>query len=144
MSPALPRLTARIVSAYVARHRLALVEVVHMIGVVGATLQALAPPGAAAPSLPLTPAVPIQRSIQREYLVCLEDGRKRKLLKRYLRTVFDLSPAQYRAKWGLPDDYPMVAPAYASTRSRLARLWGLGRSAGQRLRVVPAAPAAPS
>ena len=76
---------------------------------------------------PKEPAVPIRRSITPDYLVCLEDGRKFKSLKRHLRTKYDMSPDQYRAKWGLPKDYPMVAPNYAQARSNLAKQMGLGQ-----------------
>ena len=73
------------------------------------------------------PAVPIKKSIQDDYLVCLEDGKKLKMLKRHLRTAYNLSPEEYRAKWGLPHDYPMVAPNYAKQRSEFAKKIGLGR-----------------
>jgi predicted transcriptional regulator len=131
--PPLPRLAMDIVIAYGTRHPIAL-------GEVGALLQATATALGAlgqAVVVPLAPAVPINRSIQHDHLVCLEDGRKGKLLKGYLRRVFKMTPAEYRTKWGLPKDYPMVAPAYAQTRSRLARLYGLG-SAGRRTVALPA------
>jgi predicted transcriptional regulator len=73
------------------------------------------------------PAVPIKKSITPDYVICLEDGKKLKMLKRYLRSRYSLSPEQYRTKWGLPHDYPMTAPNYAATRSMLARKTGLGR-----------------
>ena len=75
----------------------------------------------------LVPAVPIKKSVTDDYLICLEDGRKLKMLKRHLSTAFNLTPEEYRAKWGLPHDYPMVAPAYARTRQALAKKIGLGR-----------------
>src|SRR5881397_1912877 len=75
----------------------------------------------------LRPAVPVKRSVTPEYIVCLEDGKKFKSLKRHLRTHYDLSPEQYREKWALPPDYPMVAPAYAKARSSLAKKMGLGQ-----------------
>ena len=78
------------------------------------------------------PAVPIDRSVQDDYIVCLEDGKKLKMLKRYLRAKFDLSPEEYRRKWGLPPDYPMVAPAYAARRSDFAKQIGLGRGVRRR------------
>ncbi len=78
------------------------------------------------------PAVPIGRSVQPNYIVCLEDGKKLKMLKRHLRTAFGLSPQEYRAKWGLPEDYPIVAPKYAKRRSELAKKIGLGRKPGER------------
>jgi len=82
------------------------------------------------------PAVPIKKSIQPEFIICLEDGKKLKMLKRYLRTNFDMSPAEYRAKWGLPSDYPMVAPGYASRRSEFAKKIGLGK-AGRKTKSKP-------
>ena len=78
------------------------------------------------------PAVPISKSILPDYLVCLEDGRKLKMLKRYLRSKFDMTPEEYRAKWGLPADYPMVAPNYAKLRSKHAKQIGLGKKAAPR------------
>jgi len=78
------------------------------------------------------PAVPIRRSVQPNFIVCLEDGKKLKMLKRHLRTAFGLSPQEYRAKWGLPEDYPIVAPKYAKRRSELAKKIGLGRKPGER------------
>jgi predicted transcriptional regulator len=76
--------------------------------------------------------VPISRSVQHDYIVCLEDGKQLKMLKRYLRSRFDLSPEEYRRKWGLPPDYPMVAPAYAARRSAFAKEIGLGRGVRRR------------
>ncbi|HYH37652.1 MAG TPA: MucR family transcriptional regulator [Azospirillum sp.] len=78
----------------------------------------------------LKPAVPIRRSVTPDYIVCLEDGKKLKMLKRHLRTTYNLSPEEYRAKWGLPRDYPMVAPTYAAKRSAFAKTIGLGKSRG--------------
>jgi predicted transcriptional regulator len=86
----------------------------------------------AAPAEPLKPAVPIKRSITPEYLVCLEDGKKFKSLKRHLRTQYRMTPDQYRAKWNLPADYPMVAPNYAAARSQLAKQMGLGQQRRRR------------
>ena len=80
------------------------------------------------------PAVPIKRSVTDDYIICLEDGKKLKMLKRHLKTVYDLTPDEYRAKWGLPSDYPMVAPSYAARRSELAKQIGLGTSARGRRR----------
>jgi predicted transcriptional regulator len=76
------------------------------------------------------PAVPIARSVTPDYIICLEDGRRLKMLKRHLRSMFDMTPEAYRAKWGLPPDYPMVAPTYAARRSELAKTIGLGRQRG--------------
>ena len=78
------------------------------------------------------PAVPISRSVQHDFIICLEDGKKLKMLKRYLRSRFGMSPEQYRQKWGLAADYPMVAPNYAKQRSQLARDLGLGTKAGRK------------
>ncbi|MEM9442168.1 MAG: MucR family transcriptional regulator, partial [Pseudomonadota bacterium] len=75
----------------------------------------------------LTPAVPIKKSVTPDHIICLEDGKKLKMLKRHLKTRFDMTPEEYRQRWGLKDDYPMVAPAYAETRSALAKKIGLGR-----------------
>jgi predicted transcriptional regulator len=86
------------------------------------------------------PAVPVRRSITPDYLVCLEDGKTFKSLKRHLRTKYDMSPDEYRAKWGLPKDYPMVAPNYAAARSTLAKNMGLGKG-GRQVAAVVAAPA---
>ena len=82
----------------------------------------------------LTPAVPIKKSVTPEHIICLEDGKKLKMLKRYLRTQYGLSPEEYRARWGLPHDYPMVAPNYANQRSKLAKKIGLGKQATGRPR----------
>ncbi|MPW00156.1 MucR family transcriptional regulator [Bombella apis] len=76
------------------------------------------------------PAVPVRKSVYPDYIVCLEDGKKLKMLKRHLKSTYDMTPDQYREKWGLPADYPMVAPAYAARRSELARTIGLGRNIG--------------
>ena len=84
------------------------------------------------PSEPLKPAVPVKRSITAEHIVCLEDGKKFKSLKRHLRTQYDMTPEQYREKWGLPPDYPMVAPNYAAARSQLAKEMGLGQQRRRR------------
>jgi len=80
------------------------------------------------------PAVPVKKSMTDDYLICLEDGKKFKSLKRHLRSHYDISPEEYREKWGLPLDYPMVAPNYAKARSQLARDMGLGRKPGQKIK----------
>jgi predicted transcriptional regulator len=82
--------------------------------------------GLAAAAAPQEPAVAISKSVTRDYIICLEDGARLKMLKRYIRTHFDLTPEEYRRKWGLPDDYPMTAPGYSKIRSRLARDMNLG------------------
>lgn len=101
-------------------------QVPGMLREVYSTLQALAQNGEAQPAVPPTPAVPVKDSVTDEYLVCLEDGLKFRMLKRHLRTVYGMTPEHYRIKWGLPADYPMTAPSYAKTRSRLAKESGLG------------------
>jgi predicted transcriptional regulator len=87
---------------------------------------------AEAPSEPLKPAVPVRKSVTPEYLVCLEDGKKLKMLKRHLMTHYNMTPEEYRAKWKLPTDYPMVAPNYAEQRRTLAKKIGLGTKRGKR------------
>lgn len=123
-------LTADIVAAYVSNNPVPAAELGHLIGSIHGTLIQVGTgriaPQAATPE-PLQPAVPIKKSIQPDYLVCLEDGRTFKSLKRHLRAKYNLSPEQYRAKWGLAADYPMVAPNYAKARSDLAKAIGLGQ-----------------
>jgi predicted transcriptional regulator len=123
------QLAADIVSAHVSNNKVdapALPQLVRDVYQALAGLPAIAQTVALAQETAPTPAVPVKASIKPDYLVCLEDGKKLKLLKRHLRTHFNLSPAQYRAKWGLPPDYPMVAPNYAARRSELARAMDLG------------------
>lgn len=123
------KLASDIVAAYVSNNPLPVGELPAMIKSVHATLGTLsgAPAGEVATSQ--KPAVTVKKSITPEYLVCLEDGKRLKMLKRYLRSRYGLSPDQYRAKWGLPADYPMVASNYAAQRSEFAKKIGLGRSA---------------
>ncbi len=121
---------SKIVSAYVSNNSLPLDELPDLITTIHETLQN---PDQAAASPP-EPAVPIKKSIRPDYVICLEDGRKLKMLKRHLRTAYNMTPDQYRLKWGLPSDYPMVAPKYAARRSELAKKIGLGRKAGQKVR----------
>ena len=113
-------MTVCIVASYVSHNEVTPQGLPELINNVHATLSKLAPSRGDAPSHRV-PAVPIGQSITRDYLVCLDDGRRLKTLKRYLRRKFALTPEQYRARWGLPDDYPMVAPGYAELRSSLAR-----------------------
>jgi predicted transcriptional regulator len=121
-------LVAEIVSAYVSNNSLPSSDLGNLIGDIHAAVVKLVDnPSQAAAVEPSKPAVPIKKSITEEYLVCLEDGRKFKSLKRHLRTRYNLTPEQYRAKWQLPPDYPMVAPGYAQTRSRMAKDMGLGQ-----------------
>jgi predicted transcriptional regulator len=120
-------LAADIVSAFVSNNSLPATELPALIGSVHLALNTLANGSAQqAVEEPKAPAVSIKKSIQPDYIVCLEDGKRFKSLKRHLRTVYDLSPEQYRAKWGLPASYPMVAPNYAAARSELAKQMGLG------------------
>ena len=130
-------LAVDIVSAFVGHNSLAAQELPGLIVSVHAVLSRLSEEPAEAEAPPLTPAVPVKRSVQQDFIVCLEDGKKFKSLKRHLRTRYNLSPDEYRARWNLPDDYPMVAPSYAATRSELARTMGLG----QQRRKWPAKPA---
>ena len=110
-------LAADVVSAYVLNNPTS--ELPSLIAAVHASLQFVAEGAKEQPKEPLIPAVPIKKFVQPDYIVCLEDGKKFKSLKRHLRTKFDMTPEQYRAKWDLPRDYPMVAPNYASRRSEL-------------------------
>jgi len=122
------RLSADIVSAYVTRNPVGASGVPDVLTQVFGVLSRLGQPEAPiAPLVRQKPAVPIGKSIQQDHIVCLEDGKKLKMLKRYLRSRFDLSPEEYRRKWGLAPDYPMVAPAYAERRSAFAKEIGLGR-----------------
>ena len=120
-------LTAEIVSAYVSANSVASGDLPGLINQVHSALHRTAT-GAAEPAQePLRPAVAAKKSVTPDYIVCLEDGKKFKSLKRHLRTHYDLTPEEYREKWGLPSDYPMVAPNYAKARSALAKEMGLGQ-----------------
>ena len=124
------KLVTEIVSAYVSKNPVAAHELPAIIKNVHATLGGFA--GTDDRALPRAPAVPIKKSIQPDYIVCLEDGKKLKMLKRYLRSRYKLSPSEYRERWNLPPDYPMVAPNYAQARSSLAKKIGLGQRRGKR------------
>src|SRR6185312_9877772 len=119
-------LTANIVSAYVSNNTVAAGDIPALINQVHAALLRVTTGAPASSVEPLKPAVPVKRSITPEHIVCLEDGKKFKSLKRHLRTQYNMTPEQYREKWGLPSDYPMVAPNYAAARSQLAKQMGLG------------------
>jgi len=125
-------LTANIVSAYVSNNTVPSADIPSLIGQVHAALKRVSGAQAATPSEPPKPAVPIKRSVNSDYLVCLEDGKKFKSLKRHLRTQYNMTPEQYRDKWGLAPDYPMVAPNYAAARSQLAKQMGLGQQRRRR------------
>ncbi len=130
-SPELLELTTKVVAAQVANNPIAATEVPGLIVTVHQTLATLGPEEPAAKP---NPAVPIKQSVKPEYIVCLEDGKKLKMLKRHLKTAHKLTPAEYRERWGLPRDYPMVAPNYAATRSKLAKKIGLGRKPGTKVK----------
>ncbi|KAA0678216.1 MucR family transcriptional regulator [Azospirillum brasilense] len=129
-APDLTALTATISAAYFENNNVSLQDVPSVINAVYAAFAALgqAPQPAAER---LIPAVPIRKSVTPDYIVCLEDGKQLKMLKRHLQSTYGLTPEEYRAKWGLPPEYPMVAPNYAAQRSDLAKQIGLGRSAGR-------------
>lgn len=123
----LTAMTAEIVSAYLENHQVKMAELPGLIQTVHHTLAQLTKEDGDGADR-VMPAVSVKKSITPEYLVCLEDGRKFKSLKRHLRTRYNMTPEEYRAKWGLPPDYPMVAPNYARVRSNLAKNMGLGQS----------------
>ena len=124
-------LTTGIVSAYVSHNSVRAADLPELISSVHSALRGLAGPvEAQVVAAPLAPAVPIKKSVSDDYIICLEDGKQFRSLKRHIGTVYNLSPEQYREKWGLPRDYPMVAPAYSAIRSRLAKDIGLGQQRG--------------
>jgi predicted transcriptional regulator len=122
-------LTSQIVSCYLANNTIASGELAKLIAEVHGSLKGLQAAVAVYTPPELTPAVPAKKSVTPDYIVCLEDGKKFKALKRHLHSKFGLTPAVYRVKWGLPADYPMVAPNYAAARSAMAKSSGLGRKA---------------
>lgn len=121
-------LTTEIVAAHVSNNTVGVGELPQLITQVYSSLANIGN-GPAASAERLQPAVNVKKSIQPDYIVCLEDGKRLKMLKRHLKTAYDMSPEQYRERWGLPPDYPMVAPNYARQRSRLAKEIGLGTRA---------------
>jgi predicted transcriptional regulator len=125
-------LTANIVSAYVSNNMTPAAELPALISQIYGALVRLSSGQAEAAIEPTKPAVPVKKSMTSDYLVCLEDGKKFKSLKRHLRTQYSMTPEQYREKWGLPPDYPMVAPNYAVARSQLAKKMGLGQQRRRR------------
>lgn len=120
-------MTADIVSAYVGNNSVEAATLPQLIQNIHTALSQISSGPVEPEPTPQEPAVPVRKSITPDYLICLEDGRKFKSLKRHLRTKYDMSPEEYRAKWGLPKDYPMVAPNYARARSELAKQMGLGQ-----------------
>ncbi|GLQ09276.1 MucR family transcriptional regulator [Devosia yakushimensis] len=121
--------TTAIVAAYVSHNPVSVTGMADLIRLVHTALTGLTAP-VVEPAPELTPAVPVRKSVSSDFIICLEDGKKFKSLRRHLRTHYALSPEQYREKWGLPADYPMVAPSYSETRSGLAKANGLGRKPG--------------
>jgi predicted transcriptional regulator len=125
-------LTANIVSAYVSNNPTPASDIPALIGQIHAALLKVSTGRAELPLEPAKPAVPVKKSMTADYLICLEDGKRFKSLKRHLRTQYSMTPEQYRDKWGLPADYPMVAPNYAVARSQLAKKMGLGQQRRRR------------
>jgi len=119
-------LTAEIVSAHVSNNPVAMADLPGLIAQVHNALANLGKPAPEPEAKKQEPAVPVKKSVTADYLICLEDGKKLKMLKRHLKTAYNMTPEQYRDKWGLPTDYPMVAEAYAQKRSDLAKQIGLG------------------
>ena len=124
-------LTASIVSAYVSNNPVPSAELPTLIGQVHSALSRVSTGQTEGLSDSLKPSIAVKKSISSDFIVCLEDGKKFKSLKRHLRTQYNLTPEQYRSKWGLPKDYPMVAPNYAKARSDLAKQMGLGQGGRQ-------------
>ena len=125
-------LTADIVSAYVSNNSVPAAEIPALINQVHAALARVSTTRGEYSADAVKPAVAVKKSITADYIVCLEDGKKFKSLKRHLRTQYNITPEQYREKWGLPQDYPMVAPNYAAARSQLAKQMGLGQQRRRR------------
>jgi len=126
------RMTAEVVSAYASNNMLPPGQIAEVINTVFSTLASLERAGPDGKGEAQKPAVAIRKSVTPDYIVCLEDGKKLKMLKRHLRSTYGITPDEYRAKWGLPADYPMVAPNYAAQRSAFAKKIGLGRKSGQK------------
>jgi len=126
------RMAVDIVSAYVGNNSVPANQVPDIINTVYNSLNGLNGQPVAGAGEPLKPAVSVRRSVTPEYIICLEDGKKLKMLKRHLRASYGMTPDEYRTKWGLPPDYPMVAPNYAEQRSAFAKKIGLGRKKGQK------------
>ena len=126
------RLVTEIVAAYVSNNPLPVAEVPAIIKSVHTTLGSLGGASQGEVQTAQKPAVPIKRSVTPDYIICLEDGKKLKMLKRYLRSTYSMTPDEYRKRWGLPADYPMVAPSYAARRSEFAKRIGLGKGVRRR------------
>jgi len=134
LEPAFVDLTADIVSAYVSNNTVASIDLPALISSVHSALSSTVQKASEPVVEELKPAVPIKKSVTDDYIICLEDGKKFKSLKRHLRTHFNLTPEEYRAKWNLPADYPMIAPGYAAARSELAKKMGLGQQRARKPR----------
>lgn len=141
MHETLITLTSDIVAAHVSNNDVSVDQLPQLIGNVFTSLAGLGAP-APAPEARPDPAVSVRSSVKNDHIVCLEDGKKLKMLKRHLMTHYNLTPDQYRQRWGLASDYPMVAPAYAEKRRELAKKIGLGRKPGQKVTKTAAKPAA--
>ena len=128
----LVELTTEVVAAYVSNNTIVPAELPNLIGDVYEALSRASQKTARPASDDLRPAVAVKKSVSDDYIICLEDGQRFKSLKRHLRTHYNMTPEQYREKWGLPHDYPMVAPNYAKARSRLAKKMGLGQRREQK------------
>jgi predicted transcriptional regulator len=125
------RMTTEVVAAYLGNNTMPAGQIPDVINTVYGSLRKLDGSAANSRARPPKAPVPIRKSVTPDYIVCLEDGKKLKMLKRHLRTVYGMSPEEYRAKWGLPSDYPMVAPNYSRQRSAFAKKIGLGRTSGR-------------
>ena len=125
-------MTTQVVAAYLSNNSVASNQIAEVINTVHEALSTLATGGAEPEPEPLKPAVPVRKSVTPDYIVCLEDGKQLKMLKRHLRTTYNMTPEEYRAKWNLSPDYPMVAPNYAKQRSEFAKKIGLGRQTTRR------------
>lgn len=126
------RMTAQMVAAYLRKNAVPTAQITEVINSIYNSLRAIEGRSSATRPTQVKPAVPVKKSVTPEYIVCLEDGRKLKMLKRHLRTEYNMTPEQYRQKWGLTADYPMVAPNYAKQRSAFAKEIGLGKGAGKK------------
>ena len=126
------RMTAQMVASYLRKNSVPTAQITDVINSVYSSLRSIDGKASGPKTTALKPAVPIKKSVTPEYIICLEDGRKLKMLKRHLRTEYNMTPEQYRQKWGLPADYPMVAPNYAKQRSAFAKEIGLGKGAGKK------------
>jgi predicted transcriptional regulator len=138
-------LTTKIVSAYAGKAKLTAAELLDAIGSVSRALSDISSPVEEPEKKELNSAVPIKKSVTPDFIICLEDGKKLKMLKRHLMSTYNMTPEQYRVKWNLPKDYPMVAPNYARTRSELAKKIGLGKPvASESVLPEPVAPEPPA